>query len=510
MIRCLSGGHVGQYDFNPIFGGFMIVTLISPPLMDIQNGRLAPISMDAVRTCPPYGTYLLASVLRQQGHDVRIIDLISQGSKVLSSHWATLAGSQLIGIGVSSLSWPTAKTLISEIREALSNIPIVLGGIHATMFDGWLLSTTDATFVVRGEGEISLPRLCAVLEYGGDIRQVPNLTYKALSGNIVRTTVTAVLDEQSLARLPAPDYSLLPAGVYTGLGIESSRGCPFDCSFCSTAHRKSWRGISPEQFVDKVTAILPYTSLTRKGLVQIIDDEFTVKTDRAIQICHIFAERNITPRIVFDTRANDLNKEPFVEAVQPYAHQFLVGAECGYDEGLKKIGKGTTVERLEDAAQLLGRYGMASKADFSFIIGLPWETEKDVLKTVHFAFHLYSTYGVRVLLQWYCQIPGSRLWEEQRRKQILHESMYDDYGFFRDHYLFRTGVPLLPSEVLHVHTTITALQSLSGTNDEGMEMFQTSPPFQVMQFFPQTAQPTFSSGLAGLRETAGVDVNPNK
>ncbi len=487
----------------------MKISLLSPPLMDFQDGRLMPISMDAVRTCPPYGVYLLAAVLRQQGHDVQIVDLISQGSRDLSNHWRHLATSHLIGIGISSLSWPTAKELVSEIRAVLPQTPIVLGGIHATMFDSWLLSSVDATFVIRGEAEVALPQLCAVLEAGADIRRVPNLTYRSLAGNIVRNPIGPVLDESALARLPIPEYASLPQGVYTGLAIESSRGCPFDCSFCSTVHRKSWRGMSPEAFADRVAQVLPYTFYTQKGLLQIIDDEFTLRTERCIEICNIFERRGMSPKIVFDARANDLNKEPFVAAVQPFAHQFLVGAECGYDAGLKKVGKGSTIARLEKAAELLNKYQLAERADFSFIIGLPWETKSEVLQTVHFAFHLYSTYGVRALLQWYCQIPGSRLWEEQRQKEVLHEAMYDDYGFFRNHYLFRTGISLLPSEVREVHNTITSLQSLSGKNREGMDMFQTSSPIPVLQFFPGTEAPFSASGLAGLREAACSESTPS-
>ncbi len=472
--------------------------------MDIHEGRLTPISMDAVRTCPPYGIYLLAAILRQHGHDVVIIDLIAQGSKDLSLHWRHLLSSHLIGIGTSSLSWPTARDVITEIRAYLPYVPIVLGGIHATMFDAYLMNTTAVNFVIRGEGEKAFPLLCETLTLGGDLRAVPNLTFRTMSGKIVRNQMMPPLTEAEMERAPVPDYAALPSGVYTGLGIESSRGCPFDCAFCSTSHRKSWRGVAPRCFADRVERILPYTQRTQKGLLQIIDDEFSLKTDRAIEICNEFGRRNMNVDIVFDARANDLSKDAFLTAIAPYAHQFLVGAECGYDEGLKRIGKGTTTKRLEDAARALRKYDMAGRADFSFIIGLPWETREDVLETVHFAFHLYETFGVRVLLQWYCQIPGSRLWDAQRQKEILHEAFYDNYGFFRNHYLFRTGVGLSPSEVHNVYETINALQTLSTKNINGMDMIQSSVPEPILQFFPKYSQVEQSSSLANLRDAAGL------
>ncbi len=483
----------------------MKITLIAPPLMDYQGGSLVPISMDSVRTCPPYGIYLLATILRNHHHDVVIIDLIAQGSKQLDAHWGTLLNSHLIGIGVSSLSWPTAKECISEIRAYTSEIPIALGGIHATMFDSYLLHSTGANYVLRGEAEKTFPELCSVLQNGGDLRSVSNLSFKRVDGRIIKNSASPKMSETELAQQPVPDYSYLPYGVYTGLAIESSRGCPFDCIFCSTSYRKSWRGIPPSVFVDKIEEILPYTGYTNGGLIQIIDDEFSLETNRAIRICNEIVKRGLDLRLVFDSRANDLLKEDFIAAISPFAHQFLVGAECGYDEGLKQVGKGTTTEKLEKAAAMLDQHNMASKADFSFVIGLPWETKREVIKTVRFAYNLYSTYGIRILLQWYCQIPGSRLWEDQRKNEVLHEALYDDYGFFKNNHLFRSGIQLKPSEVHEVMTIIENLKMLSGRNVNGLDMIQNSDPDPIMQFYPDHSAFNTSSGIQNLREVAGVD-----
>lgn len=482
----------------------MNITLIAPPLMDYHNGILSPISMDAVRTCPPYGIYLLATVLRNNHHSVTIIDLIAQGSKKLDAHWGLLLSSHIIGIGFSSLSWPTAKDIIAEIRMYNKTIPIVLGGIHATMFDTYLLATTEANFVIRGESEVAVLKLCQVLEKGESLKTVTNLTYKTVNGRIIRNRVSPRLTEQMLAEQPLPDYSGIPPGIYTGLGIESSRGCPFDCVFCSTSYRKTWRGITPARFVDKIEKLLPLTTLTTGRLIQIVDDEFCINAERVIEICKEISRRNLDPKIVFDARAKDLLPEGLLNAIAPYAHQFLIGAECGYDEGLKNVGKGITTDILEKAAALLQKYHIASRADFSFIIGLPWESKSDAIKTVRFAYSLYANYGVRILLQWYCQIPGSRLWEAQRKKEILHEAHYDDYGFFRDHYLFRTGVKLTPSEVHEVHGIINSLKTLATKNINGMDMIENSIPDPIIQLYPSIPGCQESTSLANLREVAGV------
>lgn len=483
----------------------MKIVLIAPPLMDYQDGRLTPIAMDAFKTCPPYGLYMLGSILREEGHDVDIVDLIVQGSIELSVHREDLISSQLVGITATTLSWPTAKVCIEMIRSCNPDVPIVLGGIHATMFDKYCLHTTRADYCIRGEGEYALPALCKALETGGDLRNVPNLTFKTSAGTIERTPLAPKLTPRQIADFPLPDYKKIPKDQYSGIGIESSRGCPFDCIFCSTSYRKSWRPIKPEVFAERVERTLPAVAETRSGILQILDDEFSLNTGRAIRICKEFNKRNLNPKLIYSSRANDLLDEEFVESIAPFTKRFLVGAECGYDEGLKRVGKGTTCDKLTRAATILKKHGLAEKADFSFILGLPWETKADVMKTVRFAFNLHTSRGVKILLQWYCQIPGSRLWDDQRRKDIVHEAQYDDFGFFTNPYLFRTGVKLTIKEINELTDTIHPVVAISKTFNPGRVMVEYSHPGAMSVFYPRLPHEVQAdSGLQSLREVSGL------
>jgi anaerobic magnesium-protoporphyrin IX monomethyl ester cyclase len=458
--------------------------------------------MDAARTCPPYGIYLLATLLRELGHETTVVDLIAQGSSDLRPHFMTLAAADLIGIGTSSLSWPTARDCIATIRSAFSSVPIVLGGIHATMFDRHLLTTTGAGFAIRGEAEVALPALCDALRGKGRLPDVPNLTYKTLSGRIHRNPAATMLPAETLARYSPPDYSGIPRGRYFGLGVESSRGCAFDCCFCSTSYRRSWRSLPADTVVGRIEKAMSFGPLTSGDVVQIVDDEFTTQPERVGRICALLRERRMRPRLVFDARVNDLLDPAFVETIAPFAHQFLVGAECGYDRGLEMVGKKTDCRRMTLAARNLHEHGIADRADFSFVLGFPWETKADVMATVRFAHDLHSRFSIRILLQWYCQIPGSRLWSEQREREIVHEAHYDDYGFFRNHYLFRTGVSLKPSEVFDVQSIVESLKAGSGRARNGMSMVECSVPEPIITNYPRETGD--NSALANLREVVGT------
>jgi anaerobic magnesium-protoporphyrin IX monomethyl ester cyclase len=190
-----------------------------------------------------------------------------------------------------------------------------------------------------------------------------------------------------------------------------------------------------------------------------------------------------------------------VPSIAPYTAGLLVGAECGYDEGLARVGKGGTCQTLEQAAKVLAENGIAAKTDFSFILGLPWETKADVLKTIRFATHLFVEYGVLIMMQWYRQIPGSRIWEEARRDLLVHESMYDDYGFFRNLYLFKTSCQLDPREIYEVADVCDQLHWLAEMSGRTRPSIVHHFPTPIAAGFPREML-DIDGGLANLRAIA--------
>jgi anaerobic magnesium-protoporphyrin IX monomethyl ester cyclase len=485
------------------------VILIAPPIMDdLFWDEPQSIAMDAVRECPPYGIFLLQAVLRAAGHEVRVADLIADGSHSIKPYLKDIADCGLVGIAATSMSWPTALKVIGQVRQARPDVPIVLGGIHPTMFDRYILSTFPVDYIVRGEGEAALEALCAALECGHGIESVPNLSWRDKDGRVARNPVGSKISKNDLGRYPVPDFSSLPMKLYKGLSIESSRGCAFDCSFCSTSYRKTWRGMPAEVFVARLEQMLPDTKRTQLEMIHVIDDEFSMNPKRTIEITDVLRRRNLKPVLIYDSRATDLLYHGLIPSIAEFTGQFLVGCECGYDEGLKRIGKGTTVQILEDAARQLYDHGLSDHADFSFILGLPWETAKEVRQTCHFAAHLFATYGVRILLQWYCQIPGSRLWEADRDAGLVNEAMYNHFGFFRNLYLFRSGVKLSPEEVWDISGLATTLQQVARIGYPNKKMVEYGHPEPIGLYYPQEVMSHRSDGLASLREVSFPEKSP--
>lgn len=488
-------------------GAEMKITLIASLLLDYVGAGLEAVAMDRGRECPPYGVYLLATILRRLGHEVRVADLVAQGSISLVPWEQDIAESGLVGVSATSLSWPSALDCIQSVHHRFPDSKIVLGGVHGTMFDEYILATTAVDYIIRGEGELALPLLVEALEGRRELCDVPSLSARN-GGAIVRTPLHPAITGERLACFPAPDYSTAPLSMYNGLALESSRGCPFNCTFCGTSYRNSWRGIAPAEFVARAEQVIPYLQHTRLGSLQIADDEFSAHRDRAKEICRLLTARDPDVRLAFDCRANDLLDEELVDAMTPVTARFLVGAECGYDDGLRRVGKGTTCDKLERAAAILDRHGIGERCDFSFILGLPWETKGEVLKTIDFACNLYARYGVRVLLQWYCQMPGSALWHEAAEAGKVNASMYDNYGYFGDPYLFFSGVGLTPAEIWEVADRLGAVQALARVNHEGEEMIVCEVPKPVAQSFKR--QSLGAGSATALRNLSELSRNARR
>jgi len=480
----------------------MRVLLVAPPIVDEIDGRLSVVGVDALRECPPLGICTLASVLEAHGHDVTVADLILHGTRMLDAFERDVENADLVGIGATSMAWPAALDVLRQVRARRPDVPIVCGGIHPTLFDRYILNTFPVQFVVRGEGEVAITRLCAALANNLDLGSVPNLSWIDGSGRLVRNAVDPKLQIDELANVPRPHWERLPDASYKCLAIESSRGCAYDCSFCSTPYRKTWRGLETDVVVARLEHALAHLDKTTTGCVHIVDDEFSLNPARATEIARVIQDRGLQPRLLFDSRARDLLHPGFLPAIAPYTAGLLVGAECGYDEGLEKVGKGGTCQTLEQAAKVLAENGIAAITDFSFILGLPWETQEEVRKTIRFATHLFAEYGVHVMIQWYRQIPGSRIWEDARREFLLHESMYDDYGFFRNLYLFKTSCRLTPKEIYEIADMTDQLHWLAGLTGNERPSIVHHFPKPIADGFPRDMLDVDDGGLSNLRALA--------
>jgi len=172
---------------------------------------------------PRLGAVLLATILRDMGHETRVFI-----EDTTEPDWSYIENSDLLCVSTITSTAPRAYELALKAKEA--GIPVVMGGAHPSFMPEEALIYSD--YVVRQEGDESLPELVRHLETGRPaLSDIGGISYKI--GREVRNNPAREFLNR-LDELPMPDFSLVhgwkPTDIYP---VSTSRGCPFECRFCS-------------------------------------------------------------------------------------------------------------------------------------------------------------------------------------------------------------------------------------------------------------------------------------
>lgn len=418
-------------------------TLITSIPICMSNDSRDFISM---RVAPTTAIYLLAAVALKEGIDIALLDPYEMQLEVGKHGLRETIKSKMdefdvICLSSNTLNWSNTVKVIKEIRELYGkNKVIVLGGIHPTYFYEHIINDLEVDYILRGEGEVSFPKFLKCLVNKSDLDCVEGLVRKKCEGTTTNQKVP-IIDDETYKKLPLPEFDLMPKGVYNLLPVETSRGCKYNCAFCSVPHRNNWRAFDEKVVIDRGTQIISkHIDKVNTKQVFITDDCLTADFERAGKIMDKLMK--IDEEILFgvETRATDWLKPNVDIGIRTFGSSQIsrlqFGVECGYNEGLKKISKGLTVELLEETVAILEKNNMLSRAYFSFIVGFPWETMDDCLKTVDFAAYLENRCGRLgcVNVNW-LQIYPSNIWRDREKYGIVAEpDIFDDEMFIEDKY----------------------------------------------------------------------------
>ena len=303
--------------------------------------------------------------------------------------------------------------LAARVRRASPDVPIIIGGHTASAYPAPFLSR-DVTAVVVDDGERAVPRVVAALESGTPLTAIAGLVLRDDSGAHVRTQGelgTLVLDA-----VPRPsrrhvdtrrkEYACLahrPVWL-----IETARGCPFRCSFCSIwqLHGRTVRERSIGSVADDFMAV--------GDDVFVADDLFWYHPARSLALAEELKRRGVRKRwILVQSRVDLVARQPdLLEAWRPIAKDFDVffGLEAATNDGLRGLVKDATVDQSARGIEVARRlkYGVTG----NFVIDPSWH-EEDFERLWAFVerFQLYQA-GFTILTP----LPGTTYFEEMRPK----------------------------------------------------------------------------------------------
>jgi radical SAM superfamily enzyme YgiQ (UPF0313 family) len=410
----------------------MHVLLIGPPWTSIY-GRFQHAAKVGV-FYPPLGLCYLASALEAAGHTTRVVDAEAENLDLTGLvDLARRERPDLVGIQVVSPLWDVVLDTCRALKTALG-VPIVLGGPHVSITgEEALEQNAFCDYGVIGEGEETLVELADRLARAREPVDVDGIVFRA-RGGIVRTGPRTA--RKDLDAYAFPDRGDLPMERYLfsvpGQGarrfatITTTRGCPFNCTFCSepiTFGRKT-RFRSPQNVVDEIES-----TQRRFGTTHFIfvDDTLTVEKKRVYAICDEILRRELKVTLEGWTHANTVDVPLLAALKRAGLVRLSFGVESGDADILRSLDKGTDHARIVAAYRAAKSVGLETRG--SVILGLPGDTRATVERTIDFVTNL------RELDHCYFNIampyPGTRMREAALRGEHGTRLLSREYSVLR-------------------------------------------------------------------------------
>ena len=374
---------------------------------------------------PPLGLLYVGTVLKEAGHEVKLIDVAVDGDPTD----ADVGACDVLGVGC--LSSQHFWALEVARRAKSMGKTVVFGGPHPTFIQEELLRGGAVDYIVRGEGEYTMRELVGALAREGetcDPSRVAGISWlDERTGEVIDNAARPFIED--LDELPDPDRSLLTIDAYRETKLErinpattlvTSRGCPYNCSFCVSTQMtgRRWRWRSVQRVVNEVESI---RTLGFRGIF-FVDDNIAVDVERVLAMCDLIIERKLDIRWWGMARADTIvrNRRMVKRMAESGCSTIFLGIESASDRVLAQYEKKSTVDTSAKACRILAGSGI--RVQGSFILGGPIETVRDMKSTIEYACRLNPKIGQFSLLT---PFPGSQIYEELKDRLVT-----DDWSKF--------------------------------------------------------------------------------
>lgn len=340
---------------------------------------------------PPYGTILAAAYLRSAGYDVQLFDSNLKHSAAEIKEQLNSFKPDFLVVFDDSFNY-LSKMCLTIMREACFEL-IEYGKAAGCKV---LVNSSDATdhvqlylekgadIVIKGEGELTLHELitndCTTIENCCGIAYLKNET-------VVTTPKRPVLTQLDV--LPQPAWDLIDIQQYKNiwlkahhkfsLNIATTRGCPFKCNWCAKPiYGNRYNSRTPASVVEELKLLMNHFGAKH---FWVCDDIFGLKPGWVESFSELLKKENLQPKLKIQCRADLLLKENTIQhLVNAGLDEVWMGAESGSQQILDAMDKGTQVEQIAEATELLKKFGV--KVCFFLQYGYLGETKNDIDKTL--------------------------------------------------------------------------------------------------------------------------------
>jgi len=396
----------------------MKVVLLNPPTAFNSRGVLLNLAY-------------LSAKLKQEGHIVKIIDAIAPYNTLSESEVKNIVEiykPDFIGITLPIDYLPDTYDFIKYLSSI--KIPIVAGGPHANCLPEEVLNHS-VDIVVLGEGENTIIELTDYFLGKKKLEDVSGICYKSKDGSFKYTKQQPLIHD--LDSIPFPDLDSFPIKNYTGSNnpsssptfwsIFSSRGCPYNCTFCSSHNvfGRNYRSRSPKNIVKEIEEV---SEKYGAHMFAFQDDEAFIDKKRIIEFCNLIKEKKLNLKFSARMRIDNLDVDMLRNMKYVGFKRLAFGIESLNDETLLKVNKMYKVKNVFEGFEILKEVRFRA-IHFNLIIGFPWETPEHLNKNFEEIKKFDKSHLLFISTVNPVPYPGTKLYED-------HYKEYEFDGWWLD------------------------------------------------------------------------------
>lgn len=358
---------------------------------------------------PSIGILLIGSILKKHGFNVKIVDgaYYENYIQILEDHMNRARDNMLfVGMSVMTTQVPFAIKASRAVKQIDTNVPVVWGGVHPTLFPDETLKNVNVDVVSINEGAFAALQLAKALQEGRELSSVNGIGYKNDNQEIVICPPASL---ENILDLPHFDFSLLEIDNYLSdkvvtvyqrefptfqhkvkiMPILTGLGCPYKCEFCiNVILKRRYRYRDAESIVTEIIRLQKEYDI---NTFIFMDEDFFINKRRIFEFLALVEEKGLHFNWRMWCRVdhfNDkyINREILRRLDSIGCGSLVMGGESGNQAMLDKLNKQTTTEQVISSLQSLE--GTKISPRYSFMIGLEDETLDQIKDTLNLCFKM--------------------------------------------------------------------------------------------------------------------------
>jgi radical SAM superfamily enzyme YgiQ (UPF0313 family) len=296
-------------------------------------------------------------------------------------------------VGISAITFESngVHRVASIVKNIRRDLPVIVGGPHASSYTSRVMDDPHIDFAVIGEGELTVDDLNRSLRMGTSVNQIDGLAWREKGRVCINERRRYV---QHLDNLPFPAWDLIDVPLYRKfhrmsrigtqnyMGLFTSRACPFACLYCHKLFGKRFRKRSPENVMAEIETL--YAKYNVKEF-EIIDDCFNLDLSRAKRIFEMIIKSRMKLRLMFPNgiRGEYLDEEFMVKGKQAGLTYMSFAIETATPRLQKMLRKNINFDKIEKNIALARKHHIICLG--FFMLGFPTETREELEATINYA-----------------------------------------------------------------------------------------------------------------------------